>query len=444
MRLYLALSFLLVILAACSSSVDDRPPANTALSNQAVDTRPSPTTTPTPTPMPTPAASPTPFGGSIPQIAHFFLGANAQKPEEQGVYLAQPGAKADPVKLLSMPEVGRWYPLVKFSPDGNWLLVAPNYPKDEPVAQTKSLELIDISNGEVRALSPINSNIYVEEIDWSPDGQWLMVMYYFFGDKLNQIDVYNFTSGEKIPIGKGVFVGWLPDSSGLITQLNSSIDLFSLETRQKKPYLPISILSRRLGMTLLAILPEQDALLMLSGENLVLINDLSTLFTTGVWNFDAVQKNTLMLGKIPSGYSYWTSSTLFSPQKDRFLITGTTSERKHFTHIYTLDDPMEVLEYSDILAVAWSPNGQAFLGIQFKQVPYKGTFSVSRDPNEVIYVIQIINDAIKPVAIYNIPPTCGLVSKNPSDGRTFNQRRFMTDCIALNNLHPNTQDVFWK
>lgn len=221
MRLHLVLSFLLVILVACSSSADDRPSASTTQSDQA-NVQPSPTITLTPshapTSTPTPTASPTPIGGSFPQIAHFFLAANAQKPEQQGVYLAQPGGQADPGKLLSMPEVGLWYPLVKFSPDGNWLLVAPNYPKDEPASQTKSLDLIDISNGEVRALSPINPNVYVEQIDWSPNGRWAMVMYYIFGNNINQIDVYSVVSGEKISIGKGVFIGWLPDSTGVITQ----------------------------------------------------------------------------------------------------------------------------------------------------------------------------------------------------------------------------------
>lgn len=417
-----------------SGSSHQEPPATLA------PVQPTQTAAPTATLTPTPTASPTPIGGSIPKIAHFFLDANAQKPEEQGVYLALPGGHANPEKLLSMPEVGLWYPLLKFSPDGNWLLVAPNHPNDEPASQTKSLDLIDIFNGEVRTLSPINPNVHVEQIDWSPNGQWVMVMYYTFGNNINQIDVYSVVSGEKISVGKGDFIGWLPDSTGVITQLNASIDLFPLETRQKKPYLPISTLSRRSGMTPLALLPEHDALLMLSGDNLVIINGLSTLFTTGGWDFDAVPKNTIMLGKIPAGFSYWASSILFSPQKDRFLVTGATFERKYFAHIYTMDGLMEVLEYSDILAVAWSPDGLAFLGIEFNQVPYKGTFSVSNDPYEANYVIQPIDNSIKPVVIYNLPPTCGLLSESSFDGGTFNQHRFMASCITLK----NTQDAIWK
>lgn len=447
MRVHFQLIFLIVVLAACSSGQYSSQPFSTTQPSQtmSVNTQPSPTITstpsPTPTSTPTPTASPTPLGGSIPQIAHFFLAANAQKPEEQGVFLAHPGVEANPKKLLSMSDVGIWYPLLKFSPDGTWLLVAPNYPKDEPAAQTKTLDVINTTSGEVSALSSLNSNVYVEQIEWSPDGQWLMVMYYFFGKTADNIDLYNFSSGEKISVGQGVFIGWLPDSTGVIIQLNTSIDLFSMETRQKKPYLSISILSRRLGMTKLAVLPEHDALLMRDGENLVFIPGLANLVEPARLDFDEIQKNMLTLGKIPPmGYN---SLPLISPTKDRLLITNKVNnlENNYSTYIYNLDGSMEVSEYPNLLAVAWSPDGQAFLGIQFKQVPYKGRFSVSRDPYEAIYVIQPIDGATKPVVIYNLPPTCGLLSESSSDGRTFNQRRAMLSCIN----YPNTQqDAIWK
>lgn len=430
---YCTILLLGLILTACAPvAVTSEPTQPLPTATFTPTELPSPTLSPTEA-LPTITPSPTPFGGSQSIIAHFYLPATAINADQQGLYLVTLNERQDPVLLKSFPSIALNHPLVKFSPDGHYLLVAPLYPTTNPEHMQKTLDIYEISTGEVHSLAPIDPDAEITEISWSPDGRWVMVMYYFFGGTANYIDLYQVVDGTKIGVNNAAFSGWLPDSSGILTQTDQYY-LFDLAKRQLTPYLA----NPRTGnMRLMAILPEMDAALLQSGQDLYMVPQVSKFASPANWDMTLVENEAVLLGVIPEGSAYYSANFMVSPSENLLLVSDSPYQQDYYTHLYHLDGSEPVKLYSGIVPVAWSPDETAFLGIRFKDAPHRGAGNYSGTPHEVVYTIQPISNDLEPVELYSLPPTCGLWL---DEARSFAQSRLMLDCV----FSADKQDVFWE
>ncbi len=206
--------------------------------------------------------------------------------------------------------------------------------------------------------------------------------------------------------------------------------LYDVKRGQSTPYLTIPgrmiFAKTKQNWFCLKVLPQLDAILMVSdGQELILIRHLSQLIEPAYWDIDAVLKDAVNLGKTPN--SVYDSFTILSLEKDKIMISGRAAKGETFTSIFSIDGTTPPVTFTGILGVAWAPDDQSFLGIKLTQSPSQG--SGSSTTNQPGYFIQPIRAGAAATPLYEIPPTCGLLSKALDPNRTFQERKIMSNCI---------------
>lgn len=386
---------ILWLFAACAPAAPSTPAAH-ATATPTVTASPSLTPTATVTLAPTATAtvtpSPTPIGGSPLAIVYSNLQQllpNAANPvESASLNLAHPG-DAEIRQLVAFDENGQsvldaknnWldYLVVRLAPDRNSAVFSFGG------AAMREITVVNLETGTAETVLELPLKTVVEELEWSPNGQWIAVTHYPYGSPRLSTTFVSLADGRSILTGCSSVKEWREDAEQVICLKDYGDILYQFHLKDQSEQVftwPTSKIFDLTKQNLFYVqgFPEIDSVLVeeMDDQTLYLVKNYHLILQEYVSRADIQEflDGRVVVAEYP-GNNVWFQRAKLSPDHRRIMITGINERGSGywqgidpiaFTHVYEIgDEPLDLAGegvVNHLWGIEWSPDSASILALK--------------------------------------------------------------------------------